>query len=61
MLYCLIFNFVFLFLLFVACTTFGLDLIMSSQKVSWLLMQGFTAKYDLCEAEGGDLAVKPRL
>ena len=45
----------------VASTTFGLDLIMSSQKVSWLLMQGFTAKYDLCEAESGDLAVNPRL
>ena len=44
----------------VASTTFGLDLIMSSQKVSWLLMQGFTVKYDLCEAEGGDLAENPR-
>ncbi|MCS2901490.1 MULTISPECIES: hypothetical protein [Bacteroides] len=27
---------------------------MSPQKVSWLFMQGFTAKYDLCQAERGD-------
>ena len=35
----------------VASATFGLDSIMSPQKVAWLFMQGFTTKYDLGEVE----------